>query len=111
MTVKTSATTETNSKPLTFVVEAIDAVNTGTLVVPSEQEEVFRVLDLVGEEEADGLQRLLPAVHVVPQEKVVGLWREATVLKQPQEVRVLAVDVPCKQGKKLTPVPFSVWPT
>jgi len=32
---------------LTLVVEAVDSVYTGTLVVPSQQEEVLRVLDLV----------------------------------------------------------------
>jgi len=45
------------------------------------------------EQEADRLERLLPAVDVVPQEEVVGLGREAAVLEQAQEVRVLAVDV------------------
>ena len=34
-------------------------------MVPAQQEEVFRVLDLVGEEETDGLQRLLASIDVV----------------------------------------------
>ena len=50
---------------------------------------------LVGQEQADGLQALLPPVHIVPQEQVVGFWREAPVLKEPQQVRVLPVDVTC----------------
>lgn len=50
-------------------------------MVPPEQEEVFWVFDLVGEQQADGLQRLLPSVHVIPQEQVVGLWREASILE------------------------------
>ncbi len=79
--------------PLALVVESVDPVNTGALVVAPEQEEVLRVLDLVGQQEADGLQRLLAAVHVVAQEEVVGLWRKAAVLEQTQQVRVLAVDV------------------
>ena len=62
-------------------------------MVSPEQEEVLRVLDLVGEQEADGLQGLLPAVDVVAQEEVVGLGREAAVLKQAEQVGVLAVDV------------------
>jgi hypothetical protein len=33
------------------------------------------------EQQADGLQALLAAVHIVPQEQVVGLRREAAVLK------------------------------
>jgi hypothetical protein len=34
-------------------------------VVPAQEEEVFWVLDLVGEEETDGLQRLLASIDVV----------------------------------------------
>lgn len=65
-------------------------------MVPPQQEEVLWVLDLVGEQQADGLQRLLAPVHIVSQEQVVGLRGEAPVLKQTEEVGVLAVDVPWK---------------
>lgn len=78
---------------LTLVIEAIDAVDGGTLVVAPEQEEVFRVFDLVRQQQADGFQRLLPSVHVVTQEQVVGLWGEAAILKEPQQVCVLSVDI------------------
>jgi len=40
----------------------------------SEREEIYE-LDLVREQQADGLQRLLPSIHVVSEEEVVGLWR------------------------------------
>ena len=62
-------------------------------MVAAQQKEVLRVLDLVGEQQTDGLQRLLAPVHVVPQEEVVRLGGEASVLKQAQQVVVLAVDV------------------
>lgn len=78
---------------LTFVVEAVDAVDGGALVVPPQKEEVLRVLDLVGQQQADGLQRLLAAVHVVAEEQVVGLGREAAILEKTQQIRVLPVDV------------------
>lgn len=78
---------------LALIVEAVDTVDGGTLVVAAEQEEIVRVLDLVAEEEADGLNALLPAVHVVAQEEVVWLRREATVFEQPEEVWELTVDV------------------
>ena len=74
---------------LTFIVEAVDSVDAGALVVAPQEEEVLRVLDLVRQQQADRLQRLLPAVHVVPQEQVVRLGREPAVLEQPQEVVVL----------------------
>ena len=78
---------------LTLIVEAVDSVDGGTLVVPPEQEEVLGVLDLVGQQQADGLQGLLPPVHIVTQEQVVALRGEAAILKEPQQVVVLAMDV------------------
>lgn len=81
------------AQALTLVVEAIDAVDAGALVVAAQEEEVLGVFDLVGEQEADGLQRLLAPVHIVAQEQVVTLRGEAPVLKKPQQVVVLPVNV------------------
>lgn len=78
---------------LALVVEAVDAVDAGAFVVASEDEEVLGVLDLVGKQEADSLQRLLSAIDVVAQEEVVGFGREASVLKEAQEIVVLAMDI------------------
>lgn len=41
---------------LTFIVEAVDSVDAGTLVVATEQEEVLGVLDLVRKKETDRLE-------------------------------------------------------
>jgi hypothetical protein len=76
-----------------LVVEAVDAVDGRALVVAAEQEKVLGILDLVGEEQADGLEALLAPVDVVAEEKVVGLGRKAAVFEESQEIRVLAVDV------------------
>lgn len=46
----------------------IDTVYARALVVASQKEEVFRVLDFVGEQKAYCFERLLPAVHVVAKE-------------------------------------------
>lgn len=62
-------------------------------MVAPEQEEVLGVFDLVRQQKADGLQGLLPSVHIVAQEQVVGLRREAAILKEPQQVCVLSVDI------------------
>lgn len=62
-------------------------------MVAPEQEEVLRVFDLVRQQQADGLQRLLPSVHIVAQEQVVGLWGEAAILEEPQQVCVLSMDI------------------
>ena len=43
------------------------------------------------------LNRMLP-VHVVAQEEVVGLWWEASVFEQSEQVVILTVDIACKQN-------------
>ena len=63
------------------------------LVVPSEEEEILRILDLVTEKEEDGLETLLPSVHVISQEQVVCRGWKPTHLEEPDEVRVLTMDI------------------
>lgn len=67
-----------------LVVEAVDAVDRCALVVAAQQEKVLGEFDLVGEQETDGLERLLAAVHVVAKEQIVRLWWKTTVFEQPQ---------------------------
>jgi hypothetical protein len=67
---------------LTFIIEAIDSVYTCTLVVAPENEKVFRVFDLVGEEETDSLERLLPPIDIVAKEKIVCFWWEPAILEK-----------------------------
>jgi hypothetical protein len=93
------------SKPPTLVVEAVDTVDGGALVVTTEDEEVFGVLDLVGEEKADGLKGLLASVDVIAEEEVVGFWWETAILEQPQKVIVLAVDITCADVSATGPKP------
>lgn len=62
-------------------------------MVASQEEKVLRVLNFVGKQQADRLQALLSSVHVVAQEQVIRVWREVAVLKQPQQVVILSMDV------------------
>lgn len=78
---------------LALVVKAVDTVDGGALVVSSQDKEVFGVLDLVGQEQADGLETLFTTVDVVTEKEVVGLRREATVLEKTQQVIILSVDI------------------
>lgn len=78
---------------LALIVETVDTVDRGTLVVSTQNEEVLGVLDLVRKKEADGLERLLATVDVVTEEEVVSLRGEAAVFEETQEVIVLAVDI------------------
>lgn len=55
----------------TLVVEAVDTIDRGTLVVSSKKEEVFRELDLVSEQETNRFKALLATVHVISKKQVV----------------------------------------
>mmetsp|Transcript_86966 Transcript_86966/g.130386 ORF Transcript_86966/g.130386 Transcript_86966/m.130386 type:complete len:122 (+) Transcript_86966:483-848(+) len=70
-------------------------------MVSPEEEEVLRELDLVREKEADGLEAPFPPVHVVAEEEVVCLRREAPVPEDPQEVVELPMDVPAEVQRGL----------
>ena len=87
--------------PLALVVKPVDARDGVALVVASQQEEVLGVLHLVRQKQADHLQALLSAVHVIAQEQVIRLRREPAILKQPEQVRVLAVHVPADLQRRL----------
>jgi len=77
-----------------LVLEALDTVDARTLVVATQQEEVFGVLALLGHEDGDGLERLLPAVHVVAKEELVGVRWERALLEETQQVELLPMRVP-----------------
>ena len=78
---------------LALVVEPVNAVDGGTLVVAAEDEEVLWIFDLVCEEKADGLEGLLSSVDIVTQEEVVCFRWESAVLKESEEIVILAVDI------------------
>ncbi len=80
----------------TFIIESIYSVNTGHFVIPSEEKEILRVFNLVGQQEADGLHGLFASVHVIPEEQVVGIRRKRAVFKQSEQVCVLAMNVTYK---------------
>ena len=62
-------------------------------MVPTEDEKVLWIPDLVCQQQADCLERLLASVYVVSKEEIVRLWRESTVLEEAKQVIVLAMDV------------------
>lgn len=82
-----------NGTQQTFIIETVDSVYTCTLVVAPEDEEVFGVLDLVGEEKTDSLERLFPPIDIVAKEKIVCFWWEATILEKSEQIIILTVDV------------------
>ena len=83
---------------LAILIKPILEVDGGTLVVPTQEEEVFRIFDLVSEEHDDVFDVLFPAVHVVAEKKIIGLWREPSVLKESEQIVELPVSVAADLG-------------
>ena len=67
---------------LAFIVEAVDPVNRRAFVVATQHKKVFRILDLIREKKADGLERLLATVHIIPEKEVICFRRESAIFKQ-----------------------------
>jgi hypothetical protein len=70
-------------------------------MVATENEEILWIFDLVCQEQAYCLKRLLASIHVIAQEEVVCLGWEAAVLEQAQKIVVLAVDIATDLGGEL----------
>jgi hypothetical protein len=60
-------------------------------VVATEEEEVLRVLDLVGQEEAHSLEGLLATIDVISQEEIVGIGWETAIFEKSEQIVVLTV--------------------
>ena len=69
-----------------FIVESIDAIDLATFVISSQKEEVLLKLGLVGKKQDNSLEGVLSSVNVITEEQIVGLGREAAVLKESEQV-------------------------
>lgn len=65
----------------TFVIKAINAVDTGALMISSEHEEILGVFNFVCQHQADGFNRLFSTIYVISQEQIVCLSRKSCVFK------------------------------
>ena len=66
----------------TFVVESVNSIDGGALVVASEEEEVLGMFDLVRHQQANTLDGHFSSINVIAQEQVVGISGESSVFKQ-----------------------------
>jgi len=57
-----------------LIVEAIDLSDLAGLVVSTENCDSLRVSDLKGNEEGDGLDRVITSINIVAHEEIVGIW-------------------------------------
>ena len=62
-------------------------------MVPSQQEEVLRVLDFEGEQEKHSFNLHGASALVVPEEQVVGIWGPALLIEYLPQIVELAMDV------------------
>ncbi len=79
--------------PLAFIVESVYAVDRCTLMVPTQDEEILWILDLVREKQANGLKRLFTSIDVVPKEEIICFGWESSVFKEAEKVVILAMDI------------------
>jgi len=76
-----------------LIVEAIDTIDRRAFVIAAEDEKVFGIFDLVGEQEADGFERLFTTIDVVTKEEIVGFWGESAIFEKSKEIVVLSMDI------------------
>ena len=62
-------------------------------MVSSKNEEILRIFNFVADEKTEGFDSLLSSVNVVPQEEIVGCWRETKERKDSEQIVVLTVYV------------------
>ena len=60
---------------LTLIIKAEEAVDTGNLVMPSQQKYVFRKLDFIAEEKNDAFNRKWSSINIVSQKEITYLTR------------------------------------
>lgn len=92
---------------LTLIVETVDSVDPGRLVVSSQEEEVLGIEDLIRKQQADGFKRILPAIYIISEEQVVIRRRKTSVtfrasavagihdVEKSQQIVVLTMDITC----------------
>lgn len=91
-----------------FVVEAVDTVDRGALMVSTQNEEILGILDLVRKQQADRLQGLFSAIDVVAEEEVVRFWWESAILEQAEKIVVLAMNVTADLAKSALTLKMSI---
>lgn len=73
-------------------------------MVASQNEEVLWILDLVCEQQADGLERLFASVYIIAKEEVICFWWKAAIFEETQQIVVLAVNVTADLAKAQYPL-------
>jgi len=79
---------------LALVEKPIDPIDIRRFVVSAQQKEGLRIAELVRQQQGQGFYRVQTPIHVIPEKQVVGSRRYPALLKDPQEVLELTVQIP-----------------
>jgi len=79
--------------PQTLVVKTVHLGDLATLVVASQDGYSVFVADFEGDEESDGLHRIVASIHVIAHEQVIRIRTLTAYLEQLHEVVKLAMDI------------------
>ena len=83
---------------LTLIIEAINSVDAGTFMVPSEEKEILWILDLISKQETYCLQWLFAPVNIITQEEIISIWRIVSVVEKTEQVSILAMYISCHES-------------
>lgn len=62
-------------------------------MIAAEQRDPIRIFGLECEKTSEGLQRIIPAIHEIAHEYVIGVWNGSTTTKQLLQIIELTVDI------------------
>jgi len=79
---------------LALVEKPIDPIDIRRFVVSAQQKEGLRIAELVRQQQGQGFYRVQTPIHVIPEKEVVGSRWYAALLKDPQQVLKLTVQIP-----------------
>lgn len=77
----------------TFVIETVDSVDACRFVVATEYEEFVGIFDLEGKQQTDRFETLFSSIDIIAKKKVAGFRRDASILKEPQQIVILSVNI------------------
>lgn len=94
--------------PLAFIIEPIYTIDRCTLVIPTQDEEILWILDLVCEKQANSFKRLFASINVVSKEEVICFGWKSSVFKEAEKVVILAMNIPTdlQRVEQCVSIPF-----
>jgi hypothetical protein len=71
-------------KHFTFIIKAVDSIDRGALVIPSQKEKVPWVLYLISQKEAYCFEGIFASVDIIAQKEIIAFRRKFAVIEKSQ---------------------------